>query len=848
MKKIGPKVSKNPVGAQFPSRRKKLALAVSAGAMLASPFAYTQNVLEEVIVTAQRREQSVIDVPYSISVIGGEMIKNAGAANADDVLRMIPGLAFDNGGTKQQLNSSLILRGVNFQSPGFTNSFQNLTDAPVSMYVGEIPVFSVIQMTDIERVEVLRGPQGTLYGSGAVGGTVKFHFNKPDTENKVFDVSSRLGGNSHSDELNYNVNFVGNLPISDNVAIRVAGGYQDFGGVTDANGRFALEANTDPASTGPVSTNSVGTLPSIPVFSQPVLSDPTDPDSAPVIEPIKDIDDFETWFVRASVLWDVSDDIEVLASWYHQEDDGFGDTAAGVIGDDPNNTTKWAHTLRRGSEDLKFKTDIAALEISADVGFGTITSATGYSYLDKDYTNDISGLYQRLDDFDFFIFPGFGSYGGFPRLTTPSPQLVDETETFTEEIRLVTDTGSNWDAVVGFYYEDSRVDVGGYDLWPGYYDWLQDPTTGVSTAFGTPSAADALVTAGSNPGLGYPFTLFRNTDFEEKALFGELTFRVTDKWQITGGVRVFWQDFDQSLFNSLPICGTGCSTTGTPADGIVADESISTDIQDEIFKINTSYDFHEDHKVYFTWAEGFRRGGANPFGTSGTLAPAEFATFESDKATNWEVGIKGMLMDNRVRYSMAGYLIEWDKPQTDGFFGPFALPAVINAEEAETMGFEVEVTAAPTENWLITFGYNYVNAEFSKDATTLAGLSGTLASISDGDPLPGVPEHMASWSVDYFHPLQGGAEIHANLNGSVRSSITTFPNANFRDFASIDGFSLWNASIDYRVDNWSVGAFVKNIGDEQAVTGARIFQAEFDDRASVGRPRSFGVSVNYSFY
>ena len=846
MKKIKPKESRKNAGTHIPSRRKKLSLAVSAGAMLASPFASAQNVLEEVIVTAQRRSESVIDVPYNISVIGGDMIKSVGAANVDDVLRMIPGLAFDNAGNKQQLNNNMILRGVNFQSPGFTNSFQNLADAPVSMYVGEIPVFSVIQMTDIERVEVLRGPQGTLYGSGSVGGTLKFHFNNPDTENRVLDVSSKFSGNSHSDELNYGVNFVGNLPISDNFAIRVAGGYQELGGVTDSNGQFALGPNTDPASTGPVTSAVIGTLPPVPVFTQPLLSDPTDPDSAPIIEPIEDIDNFDTWHLRVSALLDVNDNFEVLASWYHQEDDGTGDTAAGIIGNDPNNNTEWSHTLRRGSEFLNFKTDIAALEISADLGFATVTSATGYTYLDKDYTNDISGLYQRLDDLDFGFFPGFGSYGGFPRLQTPSPQVVDEFETFTEEIRLVTDTGSRWDAVAGFFYKDQRQDVGGYDLWPGYFSWIQDPTTAVATATGATVAATLAPYA--NTTLSYPFTLFREIDFEEKAVFGEVTFRITDKWQITGGARIFWQDFGQKLFNSLPICGVFCSTTGAPLDGVVADEALVADFQDEIFKVNTSYDFRDDHKIYFTWAEGFRHGGANPFGTGGILGPPEFATYASDKATNWEIGLKGMLMGNRARYSMAGYFIQWDNPQTDGFFGGFALPAVINAEEAETLGFEMEFTAAPTENWLITFGYNYVNAEFSKDATTLAGLSGTLGSIADGDPLPGVPEHMASWSVDYFRPLQNGAEIHANLNGNVRSSITTFPNANFRDYAEIDGFSLWNASINYRMDKWSIGAFVNNIGDEVALTGARIFQGEFDDRATIGRPRSFGISANYSFY
>lgn len=771
------------------NRKTKLSLAVAAAMSLVSTSALSGVTLEEVVVTAQKREQSLIEVPYSISAVSGDAIDNAGATSLEDLARLVPGLAMANAGAKSSINNNMILRGINIGSPAFNNAFQNVSDAPVSTYFGEIPLFAGIKLVDLQRVEVLRGPQGTLYGSGSVGGTVRFLFNQPDTQENTGKLSARISDNAHSDEMNYNTDFIGNLAVNDSFAIRVAAGIEQVGGVTDALGRIA--------------TDSTGL---------PLLSDPSDFTSGPVIDPKKDSDSQDSWYLRASALWNVGDDTDVLLTVFHQETEADGDTLQGLVdtgeGDEVVAGKEWTHNQRVINDGQEYDTDLVSLEIVSDLGFATGTSATGYTETQKKYQNDLSGLYQSFDN-------RWGDYFGYPRITAPSPQ-EDNIKIFTQELRLATQNDGNWDVVGGLFYKKMKADVAGNETIRGLRDW---------TEF-----------VGETPVDDRVFFLSRDVDYDETALFGEFTYRITDKWQVTAGARVFWQNFEQEMFNF----------TRWGGDTNTANE---TDVNDQIYKFNTSYMLSEDQTVYVTWAEGFRHGGANALATGVDIAD-EFQEYEPDKATNYELGLKGELMDGRIRYSTAIYRVDWEKPQTDGFFGPLFLPGVFNAEEARTQGIELEVTAQVTEQLMVTAGYNYVDAEFTKDLSGIA--EENIGSIAKGDPLPGVPENMASLSLDYYVPLESSSEIHINFNGSYRSSVANQPNENFRDYGELDGFSIWNVKVDWSNEQFTLGAFVNNIGDEEAATGLRHRQTDrgfeaFDDRLVVGRPRSIGMFASYSF-
>ena len=188
-------------------RRKRLSTAVALGALMIATEVAAQPELEEVVVTATRRAQAVQDVPYSISVLNGQTIDNTGVTDLNDMVSLIPGLVSAEMGADAGVNSSLIMRGVNANNPGTNNILPNVVEASVSTYLNNSPVFLNLKLADISRVEVLRGPQGTLYGSGSVGGTVRFIFNEPDTEQASASVSAGVSSSAHSDDLGHEVSF-----------------------------------------------------------------------------------------------------------------------------------------------------------------------------------------------------------------------------------------------------------------------------------------------------------------------------------------------------------------------------------------------------------------------------------------------------------------------------------------------------------------------------------------------------------------------------------------------------------------------------------------------------------------
>ncbi len=246
--------------------RTRLAVAVSAVLAAAAQLqvlpAYaaddgTANDIGEIVVTATRRNESVSDIPYNISAVGAADIAAAGVTDLQGLTHMIPGLVSpDLGPRASNINDTLTIRGLNASSVNAES--QEIAAPLVSTYVDETPLFANLKMTDIARVEVLRGPQGTLYGSGSVGGTVRMIHNEPDPTTTEFDVSTRASHTANAANPSEAVDFIGNLPISGTMALRASGGYEKLAGFTDASKVAVL---------GP--------------DAQPVLADPANPREQP---------------------------------------------------------------------------------------------------------------------------------------------------------------------------------------------------------------------------------------------------------------------------------------------------------------------------------------------------------------------------------------------------------------------------------------------------------------------------------------------------------------------------------------------------------------------------------------
>lgn len=227
--------------------------------------------------------------------------------------------------------------------------------------------------------------------------------------------------------------------------------------------------------------------------------------------------------------------------------------------------------------------------------------------------------------------------------------------------------------------------------------------------------------------------------------------------------------------------------------------------------------------------------------------------FEPDTVTNYEIGVKGRLLD-RLNFTAAVYRIDWDKPQVSGTFLPSGFQAVVNAESARTQGVELEGWLSLTEEFQITAGYTYTDAEYTADFASRLGPSDAFPDFSgsDGSRLPGVPEHMTTWALDYMRPsnLLGPSQIHFRVDGSHRSSVVTASSPISPQFEELDGFAIWNASLAWSNDHWRVGAFVQNIGDEKGITAVvRDFAIARPEEALdfLSRPRTFGLMTGYTY-
>ena len=445
------------------------AIVVACTANVFSIPAGVSAVMEEIKVTAQRREQSIQDIPYNISAFGDEYLEATRAFSLGDVSRLVPGMSFkDQGGSFRSSRNTFILRGLN-ANDGRLIFGTDVSSGAVSMYFGETPLFFPLTMKDIQRVEVLRGPQGTLYGSGSLGGTMRIIPKDANFDGFAFEANANIDTMDESDELSYGTDFVVNVPLIDEtLAMRLVGSWEEKGGFVDAVGLVATDSN-----------------------GMPIGSVPGDPTSGFVLAPEDDTNDSTARMFRVSLNWAATDSFDAKVTYLNQqtEVDDFSGVNPGNEGGifDPslelypgskfpnrngciggvaytgtiftNNTPctgPGGNTLYPNSsitlpdvgeyEHSSFakspgesKVDLVSLELSLDVGFASISSSTSYSEVSFDNAPDFTGFdlpTRSPTGVSVATFNGF-----YPRvlgLTTSS----DETERFNQEIRF-SSTGDN---------------------------------------------------------------------------------------------------------------------------------------------------------------------------------------------------------------------------------------------------------------------------------------------------------------------------------------------------------------------------------------------------------------------
>ncbi|HZO21169.1 MAG TPA: TonB-dependent receptor [Steroidobacteraceae bacterium] len=815
----------------------------------AAPTASTPApVLQEVVVTANRREEDVLTVPYNISAISAAQIQDAGVKDLEGLTRMVPGLvAADLGPRVNSTNSTLIIRGLNASDEGSNYFGPNLAVPLVSTYLDDVPLFVNFNLTDIERVEVLRGPQGTLYGSGAVGGTVKLLRHKPDLGVFSVDFTADTSGTEHSQGPSYSFSGIVNVPVSDTVALRASAGMTKITGFIDASHVARFQPN-----------------------GQPLLADP----SAPLTSDYqyttkKDVDSATSEYGRLSMLWKPSEVLSVLFDYTHQEDHSGGFSAETVnfnyATGAPIPIQPYTTTTPLPEQSLNRLLDIGALTVTADFGFATLTSST--SYYDNRYNDviDVSSTQQ------YFSLANPYYYGGYPRFAAFNFDYSKD-ESLVEELRLVSKTGGAWDYIVGAFFRTQKEALSDPEIWPGLASWSHLPGSAnaynyyAGTTFNT--FADVIASRdGSDPESLKPTDLFynniRHTRFKDRALYGELTRHLTDRWQVTGGAREFWQAYDQVETQIFPFAGAFYSDTGTDPLGDTTSEQAKS-YRNHIFKLNTSYEISPAARVYATWSEGFRHGGANSFKICpsgapplGGCEPAESAAlipYVPDTAKNYEVGIKGEI-GGRVRYSTSLYRVDWHNIQLDAFAPVTGIQIVANGKDARSQGVELEVQALVTTGLSATIGGSLTDAHLT-DSFVTANFIG-----QKGNALPLVPRTQLTAALDYVFLLPQERDVSFHMDAAYRSAVDTSVNdlqvdANGNTFVDIyatnfrrlSGFTTLNAGIGFQASKQvKLRLYCNNITDQKGVTTWSVAHQPEQSFEYVMRPRTAGIELDYSF-
>jgi outer membrane receptor protein involved in Fe transport len=376
------------------------------------------------------------------------------------------------------------------------------------------------------------------------------------------------------------------------------------------------------------------------------------------------------------------------------------------------------------------------------------------------------------------------------------------------------------------------------------------------------STADPICTVGGLYGGFWPrfyegalseidFEYIRDTSYEEKAIYGELTYHFSDTFRVTGGFRWFDNETVNDTILGFPL-PPGSSSPAAPQ---------STDKEDDVLvKLNASWDLDEDMMLYATYSEGYRHGGAqavpsldngDPFGEPNAES---IRTFESDTVQNLEVGIKGS--HGNMRYTATAFNVDWDNPQlntTSAFYG-FYLAA--NGDKASTQGIELELEGHLAESVHYRIGYTYVNAELDKDF--ISPHTGSVVAPS-GSNLPGAPSNVLSFSMDNSWEIGSGLDLVGGINAYFQDDSENFINQDSSLNETYDSFWLLGATATVAADNWSATLYVKNLTDEAGATGGfPISHWSYDtgnfenwygngNRQFIVQPRTIGLKLRYDF-
>ncbi|WP_377115216.1 TonB-dependent receptor [Pseudoalteromonas sp. M58] len=796
-----------------------LTLAVSSalsGVLFSSNAVAQEQVIEknkslEVIeVTATRRSGSIQAAPLNITALDADVMKDQNISELADVARWVPGLTItDQGG---RAGSPIIVRGLNTNSSGPSSD-----GGTVATYINEIPVSVDMRLVDVERVEVLIGPQGTLYGAGTLGGAIRYMLKEPELDFTSGEVFGDVFQTQESDSVGGEAGFIFNLPlIEDKLAVRTSlniyedPGFIDYGYTVREPG----VSITDPDWTNLDAVNSN-------------------------FKNVKDANGETTTTGRISLRYKANESFEGTLNYFYQKQDTEGRSIVHHNSLNANNGLsdrigKYESAYRY--EEPRIKEDqLLSLELKADLGFAELVSATGISQFDADGQRDQTDLLIRLD-YGYEEFPSFSAF----------TREIDEKDTFTQELRLVSQSDSDLSWIVGGFYNKTDTDASSREYTPGFDQFAVDNFDGAQLR---PDSLEYLEITGSK--------------VTESALFGEVGYQVTDKLDITIGARFYEYDVESKAAFDFPLANTLYEGAAPDAISVNFEENKAGD-NGNLFKFNAKYQFTDTVMGYATVSEGFRIGGSNGLVPCPVPLPEDQQTgcgtpdemlYDADTTTNYELGFKSTWFGSQLHFNAALFNVDWDNAQIAGATTVGQLPYLSNAGSANAKGIEVATRAILSDSFTAYATYAYTKAELTSDAPYLFNSDGSDGAV-DGDRLPGSPEHQFSMGINYQTDVLNDKTLDINYGLTAQSDVIS--KVGLRDNGeALPGYSLSNISAKLTADAWSTTLYVDNLFNKYAVTSVRRSDADIttangaDIQRNYGyyinRPLTVGIKFNYKF-
>ncbi|NNJ72083.1 MAG: TonB-dependent receptor [Enterobacterales bacterium] len=772
------------------------------------------NEIQTIVVTASKRSENIQETPIAVQAMDSAAMKDQNIGNFDDFVRYMPNVSLGGRGPGQ---SDVFIRGMAIQPITVMLSGAQGTSPNVALYVDEQPVTAPgrnldVYATDLERIEVLPGPQGTLFGASSQAGTIRYITRKPELNIFEVGMSTKISSTS-SGGLNNAMEGHFNLPLEDDMALRVAFyNVQNSGYIDNVYGEFTL----DPA----INTNVAAAVAGLPADTTFTTTSNID-----LVE--KDFNDSYYSGFRLGYTYQINDDWKLLIQ-HAQQDLG----ADGVFDYDP---------------------EIGDLEVSRYFPDGLEDSFAQTSWTVSGRMDNLELIYagafldreveQSID------YTGYNNGGAFIPFYTcsytstdqPFRECLDPTkgfkgqqthERYTHEFRVATDSAEDLRFIGGVFLDDFTIET------QDDYIYVATPELGF-----VPNAP--LSTANSiNPNPRAPGVAFFNdiTRTEEQiAVFGEMAYDFTENFSATLGLR--WYEIESDFTGSSNFANTGVDgDSGRDYDlsGGHSDQPLVID--DIITKVNVSYKIDSDIMIYGTYSEGFRPGGFNRGGgipSANPNFPDVEVTYGTDDVTNFEFGWKAMLLDNDLRFNANIYRIDWSNMQVSRFdpVNVSILTFIENAADSEITGFEGDIIYRATEQLSIYSAFSYNDTELT--ATNAEVIE--LAPV--GSTLPLTPEFQGNIRLRYDYQVD---EYYMNWQFGVQYAGESYSSIVASQRQLQDSYSLMNLSYGIEKGNWSARFFVDNLSDERA----ELFINDQDDipRITTNRPRTIGVSLSYLYY